>query len=199
MRVVVGLGNPGTAYAASRHNVGFAVVEALAGRWQIALPPPSSALRVAPAVVAGKPIELVQPQMYMNRSGPALAHLGQPIETEQLIVIHDDLDLTTGCVRVKHGGGTAGHRGVDSIVACYGPDVIRVRIGVGRPSRREDTAAYVLSTVEGDEHALLAAAVAKAADAVECVLGCGEIEAMNRFNVRARHDARAAALLTGRK
>ena len=197
MRVVVGLGNPGTAYAASRHNVGFAVVDVLAQRWQTVLRPSPHGLCAARVLVAGQQVELVQPHMYMNRSGPALACLGHSIETQQLIVIHDELDLASGCVRVKRGGGTAGHHGLDSIVECYGADFTRVRLGVGRPLRRADAAEYVLSRVEGDEHAMLVAAGVRGADAVECILERGETEAMNLFNVRT--PAHAAESLTGRK
>jgi PTH1 family peptidyl-tRNA hydrolase len=198
MRIIVGLGNPGSAYAGTRHNVGFAVVEKLAQRWRVSFGRAGPDVRMARGRINAEPVLLVQPQLYMNRSGAALAGVGRSVTAEELIVIHDDLDLECGCVRVKRGGGTAGHHGLNSIVECYGPDFARVRVGIGRPPRGTDTADYVLSRWGTEESERITAAVDRAAAAVECIVREGEEAAMNCFNVRQRTDAVAALAPMGR-
>lgn len=189
MRVVVGLGNPGSAYMETRHNVGFAVVEELAGRWGVRLSRACESLRVADAVCAGEHVVLAEPQSYMNRSGGALAALAGTWQVTDLIVIHDELDLDPGTVRIKRGGGTAGHRGLASIVEHWGPDFARVRIGIGRPPADMDVANFVLSPVDDADRSVLDAAVRRAGDAVESVLHEGCEPAMNRFNIRKTNGA----------
>jgi PTH1 family peptidyl-tRNA hydrolase len=198
MRVIVGLGNPGRQYAGSRHNLGFAVVAELSRRWRLPLGRARRGLRMATGSVAGQHVALIEPQMYMNVSGPALAHAGLRIEAKRLIVAHDDLDLGLGSVRVKCGGGTAGHHGLDSIVECYGPDFVRVRVGVGRPPRTQDSVDYVLSEFHELEREIVAGAVSRAADAVECIVVDGEQAAMNTFNVRPRQRPSLRAEPVGR-
>ncbi len=198
MRVVVGLGNPGRGYTGSRHNIGFTVVEELSRRWRVSLGPTRNGVRIAECVVADQHVALIEPQMYMNVSGPALVRTGRQIDPGQLIVIHDDLDLDVGCVRVKMGGGSAGHHGLDSIAECYGPDFVRVRVGIGRPPRGLDTVDYVLSAFEPQEHEAIAAAVTRAADAVDCIIAEGENRAMNMFNARKRSRAPLPAESVGR-
>jgi PTH1 family peptidyl-tRNA hydrolase len=184
MRVVVGLGNPGAAYAGHRHTVGFVVIEELARRWRLPLGTRRRGVRMVQGMIGTASVVLAEPQLYMNRTGAALRGIAQLTSASDLIVIHDDLDLDAGRVRVKCGGGTAGHRGLESIVAEYGDQFTRVRVGVGRPPHGADAAEYVLSRFEPDEQPLIAEAVQRAADAVECVLREGEAAAMNRFNVR---------------
>lgn len=191
MRIIVGLGNPGDAYAGSRHNVGFAVVALLAVRYQLSFGPVREGIRMAQGRFGGKPVMLVEPQMYMNRTGTALAGIPDTV-APALIVVHDDLDLEVGCVRVKRGGGTAGHRGLESIVERYGPDFTRVRVGIGRPTGGEDPAEYVLSRFSVDENDVMRAAVRRAAEAVDCIVLDGEQTAMNHFNVRVRSAATAS-------
>jgi PTH1 family peptidyl-tRNA hydrolase len=198
MRVIVGLGNPGSHYAGSRHNVGFAVVRELSRRWRLPLGRARHGLRVATGSVAGQNVALIEPQMYMNVSGPALTRAGRHIEARRLIVVHDDLDLELGSVRVKCGGGTAGHHGLDSIVECYGRDFVRVRVGVGRPPRGEEGIDYVLSRFHEQEREDIAAAISRAADAVECIITAGQQAAMNIFNVRRRRCAPPPAEPVGR-
>jgi PTH1 family peptidyl-tRNA hydrolase len=177
MRVIVGLGNPGRQYAGSRHNLGFAVVEELSRRWRLPLRRARRDVRMATGSVAGQDVALIEPQRYMNMSGPALARVGLRIEAKRLIVVHDDLDLELG---------TAGHHGLDSIVESCGRDFVRVRVGVGRPPRGEPGTDYVLSRFHEQERESAAGAVARAADAVECIIIEGEQAAMNTFNVRPR-------------
>ncbi len=199
MRIVVGLGNPGSEYASTRHNVGFRVVEELARRWRLTLEPTGRSVQLAQGVIAGEPTMLIKPQLYMNRSGAALAEAAPLVVASDLVVIHDDLDLEFGAVRVKRGGGTAGHRGLDSIADHCGRDFTRVRVGIGRPVRGEDVVGYVLSAFPAEQHDAAVAAVEHAADAVECVLRDGEQKAMNCFNVRPRSGAAAAPAPMGRK
>jgi PTH1 family peptidyl-tRNA hydrolase len=198
MRIVVGLGNPGSAYAGTRHNVGFAVIEELASRWQLPLGPVRRGARVAHGIVAGADTVLIEPQLHMNRSGDVLARLEPSVAAAQLIVVHDDLDLDPGCVRVKCGGGTAGHRGLDSIVAHCGAEFTRVRVGIGRPPAGAEAVDYVLSPFDTSQHDVVSAALQCAADAVECVLREGEERAMNCFNVRAKSGAGTVAAPVGR-
>lgn len=185
MHVVVGLGNPGPEYEGSRHNVGFAVLEELRRRWGLSLGPVRHGTRLGTGTVAGKLVALIEPRLYMNRSGPALVSALRYMEMTELTVIHDDLDLETGCVRVKRGGGTAGHRGLDSIVECFGQEFTRVRLGIGRPSPAGDAVNYVLSKFSNEDSEVIAAAIMRAADAVECILAEGPERAMNMFNSRA--------------
>lgn len=199
MRTIVGLGNPGRLYAGSRHNVGFAVIEELTRRWRWSLGRARHGLRTAHGVVAGQLTRLVEPQLYMNLSGDALARLDPPVEVTELIVAHDDLDLEPGCVRVKRGGGTGGHRGLDSIVEQYSPGFTRVRVGVGHPARGQDTADYVLSSAfDNRDRDVVSAAVQRAADAVEYILVKGVDAAMNTFNARTKSANASAAAPMGR-
>ena len=198
MRVVVGLGNPGSAYVETRHNVGFAVVEELAGRWGVRLSRACEALRVADVVCASERVALVEPQSYMNRSGAALAALAGTWRVTDLIVIHDELDLDPGTVRVKRGGGTAGHRGLTSIVERWGSDFARVRIGIGRPPTGTDVADFVLSPFDDADRPAMDTAIRRAADAVESLLHEGAEAAMNRFNVRKTNGATRIGAPVGR-
>ncbi len=198
MHVIVGLGNPGSRYATTRHNVGVFVVAELARRWRLSLGPTPYGSRLARGLIDSEPVLIVEPQMYMNRSGPALSQLQPPVNAAELIVVHDDLDLECGRLRIKRGGGSGGHRGVESIVECYGPEFVRVRIGVGRPSVGEDPAEYVLSPFADIEREAIDAAVIRAADAVECILRYGVEVAMNQFNTRSNSAPPLAAGPLGR-
>lgn len=198
MRFVVGLGNPGSVYAQTRHNVGFMVIQELARQWCASLGLIGGSVRSAQMVIAGEQAMLIEPQLYMNRSGTALAGITPTVTASELIAIHDDLDLALGCVRVKRGGGTAGHRGLDSLVECYGSEFTRVRVGIGRPTCGEEVADYVLSAFAAEQRAAVAITIQHAAAAVECVLRDGEEKAMNRFNVRTKSGAIAVPAPTGR-
>src|SRR5207253_1783868 len=113
---------------------------------------------------------LVEPQMFMNCSGEALVRLEPTPSVRDLIVVHDDLDLDCGTVRVKQGGGTAGHRGLQSLAETLGVDFTRVRVGIGRPLSRIEVAEYVLGPVDESQSATITRAIAVAADAVDCIL-----------------------------
>src|SRR5918912_620029 len=174
--VVVGLGNPGRSYERTRHNIGFLVADELArrhgGSWRA-----RKKAEAAPVGLGLKNVMLLKPMTYMNNSGVALVGY----ETAQLIVVHDDLDLEAGTVRVKVGGGAGGHNGLRSIIGRMGNDFVRVRIGIGRPPAGLTVTDYVLSRMDS----AVRDAIPMAADAVEFVLEHGPEAAMNRFNVRA--------------
>jgi PTH1 family peptidyl-tRNA hydrolase len=173
--VVVGLGNPGRSYERTRHNVGYLVVDELArrhgGTWR-----KQKKAEAAPMSLGPKNATLLKPTTFMNNSGSALAGY----RADDLIVVHDDLDLEAGTVRVKVGGGAGGHNGLRSIIQNLGPDFIRVRIGIGRPPVGMTVTDYVLSRMD----AVVRDGVPRAADAVEAVMEEGPEAAMNRFNVR---------------
>jgi peptidyl-tRNA hydrolase, PTH1 family len=181
MWVVVGLGNPGAAYADTRHNVGFMVIESLARRWGVVLHADGARSRSASVERGGTTVQLVQPQTYMNRSAEALDALW-PGDT--VIAVYDDLDLPVGQIRIRAGGGTGGHRGVASLVERLGSEFPRVRVGIGRPPGGVSSPDYVLAPMTPLERPRLEAAVARAGDAIECMLSEGVVVAMNRFNAK---------------
>ncbi len=189
MIAIVGLGNPGDEYAGTRHNVGFAVVELLAGRHRIALTRTRHGARFGTGRIGGEAVLLAEPLTYMNLSGeavrPLLAYHGIDPVTG-LVVIHDEADLEPGTVRIKQGGGIAGHNGLESLVDHLGQgDFARVRIGIGRPvGRPEKMADWVLARPTAAEAPLIEEAVAAAADAVEAVLRDGLARAMGAVNRR---------------
>lgn len=184
MKIVVGLGNPGNQYKETRHNIGFQVVDELARRWSVAAWKRRYEAEVSEHRAIG-PVLLVKPQTYMNLSGSSVREAAKFYKTppEDIIVIHDDLDLPSGRLRIRERGGSGGHRGIESILAQLGSDeFVRVRFGVGRPPEGWESADYVLGRFAAEEQALIREAVGKAADAVEAILKEGTAAAMNRFN-----------------
>jgi peptidyl-tRNA hydrolase, PTH1 family len=186
--LVVGLGNPGDEYAKTRHNVGAEVVELLARRHGARLKKNrrDRALE-GDARVDGKRLALAIPLTYMNDSGMAVAPLARRFEVgpEQLVIVHDELDLPPAALRVKVGGGLAGHNGLRSIKQhLHSEDFLRVRIGVGKPPSKERGADHVLSRVSKRAREEMAVTIEEAADAVETILHEGVDAAMNRYNTR---------------
>ncbi|HWO71774.1 MAG TPA: aminoacyl-tRNA hydrolase [Actinomycetota bacterium] len=184
--LVAGLGNPGERYARTRHNVGAMVVEELAARAGERLrrvrfvPCDAAELRVD-----GEAVVLARAHAFMNESGPAYASLARKrgVPPERVIAVHDDLDLAFGALRVKFGGSTAGHHGLDSLVAALRtPGFYRVRIGIGRPPGRQDPVDYVLEPFSKREEPDVALVVADAADAVVTLVREGLRAAQDRFN-----------------
>lgn len=190
MRVVVGLGNPGLRYATTRHNLGFMIVDRLASRWRISLDRTSPHLRIGTGTIANRTTTLIQPQSYMNMSGQALKTLPE-LCIEDLIVVHDDLDLPVGRLRLRRGGGAGGHRGIASLVNIFGAAFDRVKVGIGRPAQGVEAADYVLQQMTDDELQEFEEPIERASDAVECVVTEGLERAMNLFNAR-----RAESLVT---
>jgi PTH1 family peptidyl-tRNA hydrolase len=187
--LVAGLGNPGPVYARTRHNAGFAVVERLAEAAAVRFAPGACESHLARIRLASVAVVLLKPQTFMNRSGVAVAgwlsRLGLP--PERLLVVHDDLDLAVGRLRLVTAAGPGGHRGVLSIQAELGTKSFpRVRIGVGRPEANEGAADRVLAAVSAEESAVLTEAVTLAAEAVRCLILEGASTAMNRYNRRPR-------------
>ena len=188
MHLIVGLGNPGKAYAHTRHNIGMWAVERAAARWSIRLAPRGTAQRGS-GRLGSELIELAGLLDWMNLSGPPLKGLLREfhLSPEQLILIHDDLDLEPGRLRIKLGGGHGGHNGIKSVVEALGtPQFVRVKIGIGRPAPGQDSADYVLEPVGDSERAVYGPCLERAVDALECLVHRGVSVAMNQFNVRER-------------
>jgi len=185
--IVVGLGNPGARYAATRHNVGFRVLDALVARHGAGAARAAHRALLWDSRVSGERVLLVKPQTFMNCSGGTLTSLRRFYEfaTGKTIAVHDDVDLPLGRLRIRVGGGGGGHRGIASLVEALGdPGFVRVKVGVGRPPAGEDTAQYVLAAPTEEDELCLASAAARAAEAVEFIMSAGAESAMNRINQR---------------
>jgi PTH1 family peptidyl-tRNA hydrolase len=183
--LVVGLGNPGPEYAGNRHNVGVMVLEALAARSGGRLASHRSRADVATARLGGTPVVLGRPRSFMNEAGGPVSGLSQyfKVPPERLVVVHDELDLPYGALRLKLGGGDNGHNGLKSVRRALGTgDWYRARVGIGRPPGRMDPAAFVLRDFSAAERRDLALHVATAADAVETLVTDGLDQAQQRFN-----------------
>lgn len=184
--LVVGLGNPGPDYAETRHNVGFRVVELLAARaggGRFAKHRTNA--DVLEGRLAGRRVVLAKPRTFMNLSGGPVAALLRyySVPVEDLVVVHDELDLGFGVVRLKRGGGEGGHNGLRSVSKSIGSrDFLRVRFGIGRPPGRQDPADFVLKRFTSAEAKELDLAVDLAADAAEALLADGLEAAQNRFH-----------------
>ena len=183
--LVVGLGNPGDEYRGSRHNLGAEVVELLAKRHGGRLRKRKERALVDEVTIDGRRVALAIPLTYVNDSGHAVGALVRRfgVGPEQLVVVHDELDLPVAELKVKSGGGLAGHNGLRSIVAhLHTQDFQRVRIGVGKPVSKERGADHVLNRFSKRERAEVDVTVEQAADAVETIVRDGVDAAMNRFN-----------------
>ena len=184
--IIVGLGNPGKEYARTRHNVGEETVGVLAGRLGETLKASRDKALVAEARIGDKRVVLAFPTTYMNESGQAVGALlrrHRVVDPAQLIIVHDELDLPVGIVRVKVGGGLAGNNGLRSITQhLHTQDYLRVRIGIGKPRSKEHGADHVLSRVPKAERETLDVIVQRAADIVEMIVIEGVDAAMQQFN-----------------
>ncbi len=186
--LLVGLGNPGLRYANTRHNAGFLVIDHLAARASAGAFRDKFQGSFAQIPLAGSVCGLLKPSTFMNESGrsvqPAVQHFKVPLE--QLVVIHDELDLPFGDVRMKVGGGDAGHRGIRSIAAALGPAFVRLRVGIGRPPPefRGEVADFVLQGFSAAEQAELDTVIDRAAEAVGLLASRGLQVAMNATNQR---------------
>lgn len=184
MKFVVGLGNPGGEYAATRHNVGFMVIDELARRWQI------SGWRTRETALAAEyrgadTILLIKPQTYMNLSGTAVGALARwyKVTASDIIVVYDDLDLAVGRLRLRTKGSSGGHRGIESLIVHLNSDQFnRVRVGIGRPPGPVATVDHVLGRFTPGEIPLITEAIDRAAAAVDKALAAGFVKAMNEYN-----------------
>lgn len=185
--LAVGLGNPGSEYSRTRHNAGADAVQLLADRHDVRLKRGKELALVGEARVDGRRLALAFPQTYMNDSGRSVALLVRRFgidDVARLVVVHDELDLPTGRIQVKAGGGLAGHNGLRSIKAhLHSADFLRVRIGIGKPpGGKEHGIDHVLRAPSRKERSELDVSIELAADAVESILAEGVVAAQNRFN-----------------
>jgi peptidyl-tRNA hydrolase, PTH1 family len=188
LHLIVGLGNPGAAYSGTRHNAGCWVVERAAARWSIPLSRRGVARRGA-GRAGSKLVELAGTLDWMNLSGLPLKGLLRELELtpKDLVVVHDDLDLEPGRLRIRQAGGHGGHNGIRSVIEALGTSqFVRVKIGIGRPAPGQDSVDYVLEEVTKDEMAVHEPCLERAVDALELLLHRGVATAMNQFNVRER-------------
>ncbi|MBM4123956.1 MAG: aminoacyl-tRNA hydrolase [Nitrospira sp.] len=198
MRLIVGLGNPGERYARTRHNVGFRVLERAAARWAIPLRTAGD-VRQGRGLVGSseRPVDvaLAQPLAWMNLSGPPVKALVESLGiapeqlSDHLIVVHDDLDLPLGRLRLKRRGGPGGHNGILSLITTLDTDEFcRVKLGIGRPPLGIAVADYVLAPFLAEEVPQADAMIEQAVLALESVLADGMAAAMNRFNVKTKQE-----------
>ncbi len=189
--LIAGLGNPGRKYSNTRHNIGFAAVENIAERHGISIDRAMFKARFGRGAVAGRKVILARPMDYMNRSGPPLHQLARyfGIQTDRIIVIHDDLDIGRGKIRIKPKGGHGGHRGIKSIMNALGTgEFTRIRLGIGRPEpagpdgRGPDVTDFVLGTFTREEMDDFQAMIDAAHQAVKIILEQDVTAAMNRLN-----------------
>ena len=183
--LVVGLGNPGPDYAATRHNAGFLVIDELVRRAGGRLKAHKARADLLETRLSGHPAVLAEPRSYMNESGGPVASLRDydKVGPERLVVVHDELDISFGTLKVKLGGGDNGHNGLRSIRQSIGTgEFLRVRFGIGRPPGRMDAAAFVLKAFSAAERKELAWAVDRAADAVESLLADGLEATQNEYH-----------------
>lgn len=183
--LVVGLGNPGPGYAGNRHNIGFMVVDELARRAGGRLASHKSGADILETRLTGRRVVLARPRSFMNLSGPAVAGTARffTIAPTDVVVVHDDLDLEHGVIKLKRGGGEGGHNGLRSISACLGTkDYLRVRFGIGRPPGRMDPADFVLRDFSAVQRRELDLLVDRCADAVEQLLSQGLAATQNQLH-----------------
>jgi PTH1 family peptidyl-tRNA hydrolase len=184
--LIAGLGNPGEKYAKTRHNAGAMVVDLLCERLGVTLKKVRFvAATAAEARTGAVPLLLTRTTTFMNESGPPLASLARKrdIPTERVVVVHDELDIAFGALRLKFGGSTAGHNGLESVVSAFRtPDFYRVRIGVGRPPGRQDPIGYVLSPFGTRERKEVEVLIEDAADAALALVTEGLAAAQDRYN-----------------
>ena len=185
--LVVGLGNPGPTYAGNRHNVGFMVLDLLAERAGARFKAHKGRADVVEGRLVGERAVLAKPKTYMNLSGGPVASLRDffKVPTERIVVVHDELDIPYGTLRLKLGGGDNGHNGLRSITSSIGSkDYLRVRVGVGRPPGRQDAADFVLKDFSATERKELDLIIVEAADATESLLSRGLESAQNEVHSR---------------
>ncbi len=189
MWLIAGLGNPGRRYSRTRHNIGFLVLDLFASRQKSPWEERKGLAAIGSHVSGDSRILLVKPQTYMNRSGEVIGRLLEEslVPTESLIVVHDDMDLPFEAMKLKMGGGSGGHKGIESILWELGCDrFLRVKMGIGRPKAEERPEDYVLGAFPDEQAARLPRFLVRGAEALECILENGIDRAMNLFNTRIR-------------
>ncbi len=192
MKLIVGLGNPGRIYAHNRHNIGFMCLNHFAKTQGIGFDKKQGQARTGTGETAGDKVILARPQTSMNLSGESVSRLVKrfKISLDDLIAIHDDLDLPLGKIRIRQGSSSGGHKGIDSIIAYLGStDFLRIRVGIGRPDsessikdKEAEVIDYVLSDFTPEERKTVAQVIPKVSEAILCLLSEGLTEAMNKYN-----------------
>ncbi len=185
--LIAGLGNPGSAYDNTRHNIGFRAAERAAERLGVKIGKKKFRSLCAEALYSDKKLLIIKPQTFMNASGEALREAKEfyKIAVEQIIVVYDELDLPLGNIRVNRGGGSAGHNGIRSIITSLGSEEFcRVRVGIGKPSGKKEGRDHVLSTFAANERDTAAEMVETAVEATLEIISAGVDSAMNKFNSR---------------
>ncbi|MFK4566167.1 aminoacyl-tRNA hydrolase [Enterococcus sp. UD-01] len=186
MKMIVGLGNPGSKYQTTKHNIGFITVDEIAHRYNATFNKSQFEADIAQFFIGTEKIMLVKPLTFMNESGrsvgPLMTYYG--ITEAELIVIYDDLDLEVGKIRLRQKGSAGGHNGVKSLIAHLGTNVFpRIKIGIGRPMGKQTVIQHVLSTFPKDSHEAMLIAVKNAADAaIYACEGHSFVDTMNQFN-----------------
>ncbi len=193
MKLIVGLGNPGIEYQWTYHNLGFLTVDALANEQDVQISNRHCRALTGRMKIGNEPVLLAKPETFMNLSGLSVRELVGNYEAQpasDLIVIHDELDLPFGTVRIKQRGGTAGHNGLESIVGALGTDeFLRIRIGIAPERKVSDGAKYVLSEIKRSQEKMIGEAIDTAAEAAKAIITEGPSAAMNRFNRRDKDEA----------
>jgi PTH1 family peptidyl-tRNA hydrolase len=192
MKLIVGLGNPGEIYSHNRHNIGFMCIRRFARKHGIRFTRKEGYARIGEGVINDTEVVLARPQTMMNRSGHSVGRLVSRyrVSSEDLIIIHDDLDLPLGKIRIRQGGRSAGHKGIESIIEELGKaDFIRIRVGIGRPDLMDNTTekdAEVINHVLGDfepgDNKIVAEVMNKVSEAILCLISEGLTAVMNRYN-----------------
>jgi len=193
MNLIVGLGNPGQGYANNRHNIGFICLSHFARTQGICFDKKQGRARIGTGEVAGNKIVVAKPQTYMNLSGESVSRLIKKfnISLDNLLVIHDDLDLPLGKIRIRYGGSSGGHKGIDSIINELGSqDFTHLRVGIGRPAKNEGTTefsddeiiTYVLGDFTPEEKQTITQTIPRVSEAIYYLLTEGLTAAMNRYN-----------------
>ncbi len=190
MKLIVGLGNPGKEYASNRHNIGFMCINHFARLHRISLDKKQARARTGRGTIAGIEVLLAKPQTYMNLSGFSVNQLAgkNQIDLADLIVVHDDLDLTLGKIRVRQGSSAAGHNGVKSLIACLGSqDFVRIRVGISRPQlgkevSEETVKDYVLGDFDSGDRQIIDEVIQRVSDALLSLITEGLVTTMNKFN-----------------
>jgi PTH1 family peptidyl-tRNA hydrolase len=191
MKLIVGLGNPGKAYAHNRHNVGFQCLNDFARLHSIRFDHRQCRAKVGIGEIEGEKLLLAKPMTFVNLSGKAVACLVQKhdIPLSNLLVIYDDLDLPLGKIRLRQSGGSGGHKGMNSIISALGSEAFpRIRVGIGRPQAEEQSISedaivnYVLSDFSPQEEAVIKSVIVKVSEAIDCFLTQGIEAAMSIFN-----------------
>jgi peptidyl-tRNA hydrolase, PTH1 family len=196
MWLVAGLGNPGRQYAGNRHNAGFMVVDQILRRVDAQPPRARMGAEISEASVAGDKVVFCKPMEFMNVSGTAISRAAGfwKIPSRQILVIHDDMDLDFGRMKLVEGGGTGGHNGLRSIVSSLGTEAFcRLRFGIGRPPAHWEGADFVLADFTNQERQILVDLVEEAADAAQAIVKDGLVVAMNKFNRRKKEPTGGAA------